>query len=346
MFNQNDLQFRDSLIIKLAADEEIRSGGKPIDIVSHLAAQEVDHIITIGNRNVEAPLVFLEGDRHSFGTAEYYIYPPHTGNSIPLSIYFPKWAGFARLTLSGKVIQGMTQADYAFGLLQRVVDHCRRINGVTKARELVQALHDTRWSIGPKMTAFLFTLATEDQSETKSKSTFGIGQEFVENEIVELKKSLQAAKDRSKNLTEWCEVLYSINPRIWAVLSYLRDSDIPDAEKWYRYFAEVDADIAPCLIRDVFSVINAEKGESGPSWLSLFLTERECCNSRREFKQKLQYFMHARTTIPKYWYDLALNSYDMVQEHLPVELDSIDKWRVVSVDSLRASSMAWTRKRA
>jgi len=346
MFSQSDLRLRDSIIIKLAGDDEVKPERKPVEIVSYLAAQEIDISNPIGNREIDGPMVLLEGDRRTLNTEAYYIYPVLSGNKIPLVYYFPKWAGFARLVLSEKVIQGMTQMDYAFGLLQRAVDHCRQINGIPQARKLVQALHDTRWSIGPEMTASLFTFASMEASETKASTPFGISREFIENEIVDLKKLLHSAKHYSKNLTEWCEALYSINPRVWAVLNYLRDSDIPDAEKSYRYFAEVDADIATCSLRDDFSVINSENSETGPSWLSLFLIERERSKNIKEFKQKLQYLLHARTTIPKYWFDLALSSYDTAQENLPDELDSIDKWRAVSVSCLRSSSMSWMSKRS
>lgn len=346
MLRPNEENFRDSMIIRFGSDDDIRSGKQQGGIAAYLSSQQVSLTDSIENRYVESPMILLEGDRESIGIEDYYIYPPHLGNPIPLSLYIPKWAGFARLLLSSKIVQGMRQADYAYALLQRAIDHCRRINGIAQARKLVQALHDTRWSTGPEMTAGLFTVATRDHSTAESVSNMGNNDhQFLSNEISALRKQLMHAKDACQNLTQWCEALYSINPGIWAILGYLRESDLPEADKWYRYFAEIDADIASCSIRNIFSVIHSEMGESGASWEHLFLSERQASGDQKEFKQRMQSLLHMRTCIPTFWYNAAIQSFQTDKENLPNGLKFVDKWRAVSVDILRASSKKWLASR-
>ena len=194
------------------------------------------------------------------------------------------------------------------------------------------------------MTAELFTVASLDPAKAVTGPGLSTDHEFLKAEIAAVRSQLSQIKQSCRNLTEWCEALYSINPRVWALIMYLRVSDLPDAEKWYRYFAEVDADIAPCSMRDVFSVIRMETGKSGASWQSLMVSERTQSTDLNEFQQKLQYLLHARTSIPTFWFDLAVQSYSVPEEHLPAALDSIDAWRGVSINVLRASSMVWRQQ--
>lgn len=339
-----EAQLRDSIIIGLGADEDIRKGEKPVAIVAHLSAKRVMLTESLNGRQVDAPMILLEGDRQRLGAEEFYFDPPNVGPSIPLELYFPKWAGFARLLLSSKIVAAVSQSDYAFALLRRSIEHCRNTRGVASARALVQALHDNRWSIGPEMTAELFTVATWDPAAPATVPSRSTDHEFLKTEIAAVRSQLSQIKQSCRDLTEWCEALYSINPRVWALIIYLRSSDLPDAEKWYRYFAEVDADIAPCSMRDVFSVIRTETGKSGASWQSLIISERAQSTDINEFRQKLQYLLRARTSIPAFWFDLAIQSYDVREEHLPAALDCVDAWRAVSTSVLRASSMVWRQQ--
>jgi hypothetical protein len=152
---------------------------------------------------------------------------------------------------------------------------------------------------------------------------------------------LTHAKQSCQNLTQWCESLYVVNPRVWALLCHLRRSDMPEADKWYRYFAEVDADIAACSLRNVSSTIRSQTGHPGASWYALFVCEREAAKDAREFRQKFRFLLDARTSIPTFWFELALQSYDAPDDEVPDALDDIDAWRAVSTDVLRAASMAW-----
>jgi hypothetical protein len=333
-------RYRDSLIIRVGADPELNRGEPPVDIVARLSAKPVD-ISGLEDREIDAPLIVLETDRTNYGISAFYLDPPTDAPSIPTHFYLMKWGGFSRLLLSEKIVGDMRQTDYAFALLSRAVQDCRDTHGVERARALTQALHDNRWAVGPEMSAELFTIATFPPDPSATASNLSADHAFLTKEIAAVRGALSQAKASSSDLTEWCESLYSINPRVWALLMYLRDSDLPDAETWYRYFAEVDADIAPCSLRNVFQVIHAETGESGPAWHELFISTRQETTSITEFRQKLQFLLHTRTTIPKYWFDLAVESYELAADQLPDRLTGIDPFRAVSTDVLRSVSMRW-----
>jgi hypothetical protein len=287
-----------------------------------------------------APLVFLEGERQSRQIVEFYFDPPEIGDPIPRELYFPKWAGFARLLSSAKAVEGMSQRDYAYSLLHRAVDDCRRQRGEGVARRFVRALHEHRWTVGPEMTASLLAVATRANATNAERLTDETG--FVGAHVTEVRSRLNIAKRDSRSLTDWCEALYLLNPDVWELMSNLRTSDLHDAEKWYRYFAEVDADIAACSALLTFPDRRQQTGDDSPSWIaSVFLREREAAANATEFRGRVNYLLRARTSIPEFWANIASECYDRPVERLPVELAAVDAWRAVSTAVLRGWSMAW-----
>ena len=339
--SRSDEQFRDATIIRFGAEPELNGGKEPVAIVRYLSEKDLPRPDSSIDYPIAAPMILLEGDRQRHGIAHFYFDPPSEGPPIPLSLYLPKWAGFSRLLLSTKKVGGTRQCDYAFDLLQRAVVHCRDTHGPNRADALAQSVHDHRWSLGPEMTAHLLTLATLGTSQPSDTGLLSAESETLAAAIASVRTALVQAKQSCCDLTEWCEALYSINPRVWKLLTQLKSSDLRDGESYWRFFAEVDADIAPCSMRDVFTVIHAETGDDGPSWRSHFLSMRDDAADLKEFKEKLQYLLHARTSIPKFWVELAVASYDLPAEKLPSALDNIDPWRAVSTNLLRAASLRW-----
>ena len=154
-----DEQLRDATIIELGAAPELNGGKEPVAIVRRLSEKDLPRPDSSIDRLIAAPMILLEGDRQRHEIAHFYFDPPSEGPPIPMSVYFPKWAGFRRLLLSTKKAGGTRQCDYAFDLLQRAVVHCRNTHGPDRADALAQSVHDNRWSLGPEMTADLLTLA-------------------------------------------------------------------------------------------------------------------------------------------------------------------------------------------
>lgn len=336
----NDRKIRDSIIIQLDVEEGLRTGKPSVEIVKQLAAKKNDLQHSQVSYEIDAPLILLEGEREDNSISEFYLDPSINFKMIPREIYFPKWTGFIRLMSSSKTIEGQTQQGYAYSLLQRAVNDCRINYGISTARTLVQRLHDNRWSIGPEMSAHLFTTATvNDEDEFKKIAN---DKTFINEYITRVRNNLNTIKQESRTLTEWEEGLYSINPNVWELLEYLRYSKLEDAEMWYRFFAEVDADIAPSSLMSTFSAMRQHNNDANNlGWLALFIRKRENSSSFSDFKKQLQYLLNARTSIPKYWMEIALTHYKTVVEALPKELDKVDPWRAVSIDILRSWSIKW-----
>ena len=342
---EDESRLRDHTILQLCSAESRRLNDEPIEIVDLLARSPPPrHGPPAIASDVELPLVFLEGDREALGIAGYYLDPPDLGPSLPLAVVLPKWAGFARLMSSSKSVEGTSQRDYAYNLLHRAVADSRRIRGVSPTRRFVERLHRHRWTIGAEMTASLLVAGTVENEAEYRKRADDIA--FIETATDTLRNRLTVAKEQSRTLTEWCEALYLLNPLVWEVMGYVKRSALKDADKWYRFFAEVDADIAPVNFLSVSTIIRRLLNKDMPSWTRThFLAEREKATSLKEFRQKMHWLLHARTTIPKFWFDLALKSFDVPESSLPAELDELDPWRTVSIDVLQAWSMRWQEDR-
>lgn len=339
--SQNDSQIRDSLIIELSINEDLRTGNTPVEIVQHMASKTGTLNYSQNSYELNAPLIFLEGERQDLSIPEYFLDPEINSNLVPLEIYLPKWAGFMNLLSSKKIVENQTKQEYAFDLLQRAVFNCRITYGSLIAKQLAQKLHDYRWSFGPEMTASLFTTALANNEENECKQLAN-DKTFLNEYIAKIRNLLNEIKNTCKNLTEWNEAIYSINPDIWELLKYLRYSNSNDAKKWYRFFEEADADITPSSMRATFSAIAQEKGEEIGGWLSLFNSEREASPTCGEFKKRLSYLLSARTSIPKFWMDLALLHYETPTNAIPKELYEVDPWNAVSIDILRSWSIRWS----
>lgn len=339
-------QFRDAIIIFLYVEEASRAGDQPVEIVSRLAGKPLPSVPLTEGREVNAPLILLEGDRRRYGLDGLYLDPPSIGAAIPISIYLSKWAGFARLLLSSKAIENVPQCEYAYHLVSRSVIDCRQNRGSHDARSLAQKLHQHRWMAGPEVSASLLTLATIDVTQPQAFEQLVNNQFFIDEQIRTVRAALARAKQSVTTLTDWCEALYLLNPAVWELLGYLARSELPEAEQWHRFFAEVDANIAPCSIRDVSSTVRKELSRPTVlSWKDTFVSERARSTTIKEFKERLQYLLHARTCIPKFWFDMALQLYDVAEDKLPAELDEIDQRRAVSTSILRKWSLRWTHIR-
>ncbi|TAJ14228.1 hypothetical protein DMA11_05935 [Marinilabiliaceae bacterium JC017] len=335
-----DCQKRDAAIINMQVQESIRTGESISDILRYMASEKIDGNQETKSYEVDAPLVLMEGERIDHSISEYFFDPSLNSKLIPSEVYFHKWMVFISMLSSRKSQAGQTSQGYAFSLLQRAVHQCERKYGTSEAKAFAQRLHDNRWSTGSEMTASLFITALTGNQESEFKQLAN-DRAFVNEYVLQVRRDLKRIKEDSKDLTEWNEAIYSINPDVSALMKFLRVSDLDEAEKWYRFFAEVDADITPSVMRSTFTVIEEMKDEKLAGWRTMFHSEKEASDSLTEFKKRLQYLFNGRTTIPKFWMELALIHYETSDEALPPALYQVDPWNAVSIDVLSAWGMKW-----
>ena len=337
-----DQKYRDWLIIKCGIDESVRKGETPSDfyikLINSLSWQSSNS--ELSEYDIDAPCILLEGERQNLHITEFYLDPVVNFKPMPKEIYLPKWHEFMYLLLSTEAKNNIKKQDYAYSLLERAVINCRSNYGMNTARTFVQRLHDNRWSIGIEMSAHLFTLATISHQD--ELITLVNEKSFIDELIAKNRDELNIIKQKSETLTDWIEGLYSLSPRVYEILNYLKLSKLEDSDKWWRFFSEVDADIIPTLIRSELSVQNQfVQDDEILEWLKFYINERELVNSHSEFKKRLQYLHKSRTTIPKFWMESALKHYESTDESYPKELYEIDPFRVISIMILILSSSRW-----
>lgn len=343
-------RYRDFLLLRLSATHDRIAEKQSTPIVAFLVGQgapELDRTVAESSDIGDYPYVFLEGDRQDIGINETYWDPPDSGSSTPTLQAITKWSGFAYMSMSSRKIEEHSQQQYAFMLLERAVAEKKQDSGVNSTLQFIARLHNFRWSLGCEMTAQLAMqtrAGTAEELQNVSDDT-----DFLMRYIRETRDAIEKCKTASHTLTEWGENLHLTRPSVWELIQLLSMSNWSEAKKWHRYFCEIDADISPALMTNMFCAISQLSGDQGPNKQDRWPTQtnvylrnnRESSQSFEEFRQKLEYQYVARTTYPKFWFDLACECYDLADEELPSELSLIEPYSAVSIDVLSAASSTW-----
>jgi len=334
-------RYRDFWIVRIDYDRSQRDNEDSTASVRYLAERPPALDPSAFDETVSAPIVLLEGDREKLKTDLLYLDPPRSGQPVPFNLLLAKVGGFWTMMNSRKRFGDQRQADYAFGLLARAVDHARESEGAEYARALVKRLHEHRWTGGSAPAShLLLRSASADVDEIRRTSA---DERFLSERIAAVRAGLDRAKTESTTLTGWMERLYLLNPDVLELMQYLRMSETPVATKWYRFFAEVDADIAAAHFTSSLTAVSTALGDtSATTWAKSHVVAEREGRSRDEYLQRLDYLLNARTTIPKFWHDAAAGCYDADPDKLPYALDDVDSYRAISISVLEAFSIWWT----
>jgi hypothetical protein len=143
-----------------------------------------------------------------------------------------------------------------------------------------------------------------------------------------IESRLSHAKQNSCSLDEWFEHLYRLKPfALYGQLLFNNDKS-ENGQKYCRYCDEISADIYAITLYCMTEGVIKGKNEPLTDAYLYFLNEAE--SDETKIKRKMSYYLNARVTYPKFWYEKALNLVLSKQTTIPSELNDFDHGMLTS----------------